>query len=232
MKFTFYNFSAAILLAGSIFNFNNAAAESNLRGPSETSTLMSSSLSLRAHANEDESISCPLPRFDPSDGRWRCINQQLTLEQRRELVADMQPFDEINGEKLDETWPATAGKTTDLSHNPYRNGTMTDEYDHEGVIYMFQNLVRPEGERTPIHYHETPQMFCLRQGKILVKREGYPDTMYEPPACYVMEAYIKMATISLVGDKVEDCLLRKQHGDFNWVVLEPDYLHLQNQWWS
>ena len=94
------------------------------------------------------------------------------------------------------------------------------------------SLLRPEGERTPIHYHETPQMFCLRQGKILVKREGYPDTMYEPPACYVMEAYIKMATISLVGDKVEDCLLRKQHGDFNWVVLEPDYLHLQNQWWS
>ena len=134
----------------------------------------------------------------------------------------MKPFDEINGEKLDDTWPATAGLTVPISNN--------SAYEYEGVSFKGFRLSRPKGERAPIHYHEVPQLLCLESGSILVKTEGGADKTYQAPDCYMMPAYTKVSVISLEGGKVENCLLRVPKGGIDWVVIEPKYYDLQGQW--
>ena len=162
---------------------------------------------------------CPLPTWH-ADGTWSCPDQSLTLEQRRNLLRDQMPFDEINGEKLD-SWPATAGTNAPISVN--------SAYDYEGISYRGFKLARPSGERAPIHYHEIEQMLCLDAGKILVKTEGKADATYSAPDCYMMPAYTKVTAIILEA-KVESCLFRVPHGGLDWVVIEPQYYNLQGQW--
>ena len=206
-----------------------------------TANAVSNNNILEAYSNGNESIGCPLPRLDPKDGRWRCPNQKLSLDERRKLLPP--PYDEINGEKLYSTWPATEGTTTFISNNTNpSNYIVTDtsgiavssqtssQFEYEGVTYAGYRLGRPEGERAPIHYHETPQLLCLREGKIMVKTEGLPDATYEAPDCYMMPAYTKASVISLKGGKVEDCLFRTPYGGRDWVVIEPNYYNLQGQW--
>jgi hypothetical protein len=132
----------------------------------------------------------------------------------------MKPFDEINGEKLDQ-WPATAGVTEPLSNS--------SAFDYEGIDYRGYKLSRPTGKRAPIHYHEVAQQLCLQNGTILVKTEGEADKTYSAPDCYMMPAYTKVSVISLVT-KVESCLLRVPKGGYDWIVIEPKYYDIQGQW--
>jgi len=168
----------------------------------------------------NESIGCPLPTYLGGDV-WLCPDQTLTLEQRRTLFDAMKPFDEINGVKLDDYWPATAGKTDPIA-NHYA-------FDYEGISFKGYKLSRPTGERAPIHYHEVAQQLCLEKGKIMVMTDGQEDRYYQAPDCYMMPAYTKVSVIS-IDEKVESCLLRVPHGGLDWVVIEPKYYDLQGQW--
>ena len=264
MNFKFNSIVLALALAfasSSLLDGVTAANQQQLRGSADSDTVsptasptvtptdavagtanaVSNNNILEAYSNGNESIGCPLPRLDPKDGRWRCPNQKLSLDERRKLLPP--PYDEINGEKLYSTWPATEGTTTFISNNTNpSNYIVTDtsgiavssqtssQFEYEGVTYAGYRLGRPEGERAPIHYHETPQLLCLREGKIMVKTEGLPDATYEAPDCYMMPAYTKASVISLTGGKVEDCLFRTPYGGRDWVVIEPNYYNLQGQW--
>lgn len=126
----------------------------------------------------------------------------------------MKPWDQINGETLDDNWPATAGQTLPMSNSP--DTTKWDAH-YNGVTFIAYTLSRPKGERAPIHYHEVPQQICLAKGKVLVKLEGSADKIYTAPDCYLMPAYTKMSVISL-EDKVENCLFRVPDGGLDWVV--------------
>jgi len=165
------------------------------------------------------SVGCPLPTL--KGGRWTCPDQSLTLAQRRTLFDSMRPFDEINGVKLDDHWPATAGLTKPLA-GKY-------EYDYEGIAFKGYRLSRPTGERAPIHYHEVSQLLCLEYGKIMVLTDQEEPKTYQAPDCYMMPAYTKVSVISL-ETKVENCLLRVPKGGLDWVVIEPKYYDLQGQW--
>lgn len=153
------------------------------------------------------------------------------------------PYDEINDEKLNYTWLAKEGTITFISNytNPSKyivtdtsgiavSNQTSSQIEYEGVTYAGYRLGRPEGERAPIHYHETPQFLCLCEGKIMVKTEGLPDATYEAPDCYMIPAYTKASVISLTRGKVEDCLFRTPYGGRYWVVIEPNYYDLQGQW--
>lgn len=174
-----------------------------------------------AQKDAASAIHCPMPTFNEATGGWSCPDQTLSLEQRRTLFESMKPFDEINGLKLDEFWPATAGDTKEMAPH--------FEYDYEGIDYKAYRLVRPTGERAPLHYHEVAQQLCLEKGKILVMTQGQPDKYYQAPDCYMMPAYTKVTVISL-ETKVETCLLRVPKGGLDWVVIEPKYYDLQGQW--
>jgi len=137
------------------------------------------------------------------------------------MFESMKPFDEINGVKLDDFWPATAGKTVPIAKNY--------QYSYEGIDFKGYKLSRPTGERAPIHYHEVSQLLCLESGKIMVLTDGEPEKMYQAPDCYMMPAYTKVSVISL-ETKVESCLLRVPKGGLDWVVIEPKYYGLQGQW--
>jgi len=133
----------------------------------------------------------------------------------------MKPYDEINGVKLDDFWPATAGETFPIAEHY--------QYDYEGIDFVGYRLSRPTGERAPIHYHEVAQLLCLEKGRIMVMTEGEEDKFYSAPDCYMMPAYTKVSVISL-ETKVENCLLRVPKGGLDWVVIEPKYYELQGQW--
>lgn len=133
----------------------------------------------------------------------------------------MKPYDEINGVKLDDFWPATAGDTFPIADHY--------QYDYQGIDFVGYRLSRPTGERAPIHYHEVSQLLCLESGKIMVMTEGEEDKFYSAPDCYMMPAYTKVSVISL-ETKVENCLLRVPKGGLDWVVIEPKYYDLQGQW--
>ena len=165
-------------------------------------------------------VGCPFPTLH-MDGTYTCPDQTLSLEQRRNLFEEMKPFDKINGVKLDDYWPATAGHTSPISKH--------SSYEYNNVSYKGFSLFRDTGERAPIHYHEVAQLLCLDKGKILVKTEGEADKTYTAPDCYMMPAYTKVSVISL-ETKVEDCLLRVPKGGLDWVVIEPDYYYIQDQW--
>jgi len=175
-----------------------------------------------SHApNSGPAVDCPLPTFDVKSGDYTCPNQMLNLAERRTRFSRMKPFDEINGVKLDDHWPATAGNTVPLAGNY--------QYDYNGVSYKGYRLSRPTGERAPVHYHEVAQLLCLEKGKIRVLTDGEPDKTYTAPDCYMMPAYTKVSVISL-ETKVENCLLRVPHGGYDWIVIEPKYYDLQGQW--
>jgi quercetin dioxygenase-like cupin family protein len=167
-------------------------------------------------------MGCPVPRQE-KNGRWICPDQSLNISERRALLEDQKPWDEVNGEKLTQ-WKATAATTTHISPK----GSW--HYDYEGVNYVGYHVERAGGERAPIHYHEQAQLLCLEEGSILVKVQGQPDASYSAPDCYMMPAYTKLSVISITTKK-EKCLLRIPHGGLPWVVLEPEFQEgLQGQW--
>lgn len=174
--------------------------------------------------NPGQTIGCPLPAL--KNGRFVCPDENLSLEQRRTLFDNMKPWNQINGETLDDNWPATAGQTEPMSSSP---DTAKWNVHYGGVLYTAYTLSRVAGERAPIHYHEVPQQICLAKGKVLVKLEGSADKIYTAPDCYLMPAYTKMSVISL-EDKVENCMFRVPDGGLDWVVIEPNYYGLQGQW--
>lgn len=163
-------------------------------------------------------VDCALPEIQ-ADSRFACPDQTLTLEERRNKFEDMKPFDLINGERLDDKWPASG--STHVAD--------TQKWNLDGIQYNRYQLSRKAGERSPIHYHENAQITCLKQGKVMLFQEGEENQVFEAPDCYLMPPYKKMSALSLT-DKIEEELFHVPEGGLDWVVIEPNYYYLQGQW--
>jgi len=169
------------------------------------------------YPNGDQLSPCALPMY--KHGRYVCGDQSVTLEARRKELAYMEPFDEVNGRRLDDTWPATAS-------TPYAE---TIAWELEGISYRKYQITRPAGERSPIHVHENAQLTCLKKGKVMLFIEGQEDQILTAPDCTLMPPFTKMSSLSL-EDKVEEEYFRFPQGGLDWIVLEPKYHSIQGQW--
>jgi len=159
---------------------------------------------------------CALPEL--KDGKFVCPDQSVPIHTRRSWE-EYEPFDEINGERLDDRWPAT----------PSDPVAAAEHWNVNGIRYSRYQNFRKAGERSPIHIHENTQITCLVQGKVMMFQEGEEPSVHEAPSCIVMRPYVKMSALSLT-DKIETELFHVPEDGLDWVVLEPKYHHMQGQW--
>jgi len=165
-------------------------------------------------------VHCALPEIQ-KNGEHACPDQTKSIEERRNRHDEMKPFDQINGVRLDDFWPASASVHV----------AETQRWEQDGIKYNRYRLFRKAGERSPIHYHENAQITCLKEGRVMLFQEGEEDQIHEAPDCYLMPPHKKMSALSLT-DKIEEELFHIPADGIDWVVLEPNYHHLQGQWTS
>jgi len=163
-----------------------------------------------------KSHDCALPEM--KEGKFVCPDQSVSIKTRR-TMEEFEPFDEINGQRLDDFWPAT----------PSTHVGEAQHWNHDGIRYSRYQLMRKAGERSPIHIHENAQVTCLTEGKVMFFQEGEEPSVHEAPGCILMRPFVKMSALSLT-DKIETELFHVPEGGLDWVVLEPKYYHMQGQW--
>lgn len=161
---------------------------------------------------------------------YTCLNENITLKDRRDLLFHQEPYDQINGVRLDDIQPALAATTWKIGDDVMGAGrTVQSAFEYQGATYAGFMVERAAGYRAPIHYHEVPQLLCLVEGSVEVWMEGQTPKIYTAPDCYMMPAYTKVCPLTLKKKK-EYALLRVPKGGYDWIVLEEKYHDMQTQW--